>query len=652
MTLYRQLVLASLLLLAVMFVGTVVLNVHNTRVFLSEQLASHAQDTATSLGLSVSTHLEEDRVTVESMVNAVFDRGYYQRIRISDMDGKTLVERSQEVRFQDVPGWFVELVELQVPRAEAAVMSGWRQAGKVEVWSHPGYAHRELWRTSTRLSAWFALVTLAVLAAGAVVLRLLLRPLREVEHQAEALATRRYTLQERLPRTRELRNVVEAMNHTVRKVHEMFDEQVGAAQHLQNLAFLDPLTGLANRRFLDAQLGNRMRSAEEFGNGALLLVRLNGLQRLNAEHGYEAGDALVTRYARLLQKRAARQPNSVAARLGGSEFALLLPDVDMDTAGQVAADLAADLGVLKNEGLTGEADAGHVGGTVSTAADSPARLFARADLALREAEGGPADGWYLCPADEHDVQGRKEWEARIRDSLEHHRIRLYLQPVLAASGEPRTLQREVLVRIANAEGTLAPAGTFIAVAQRLGLAGELDRQMVTAVLLQVYQGSGEVPVAINLSGASIADPVFVDWLMARMAKQADDGGRRFAFELPEHDLVRDMDAARRFVQRVREAGCRFGVDHFGRSFTDFGYLYSLRPDYVKIDGAYTAGITEDKDRQFFVRVLCSVAHSLDIRTIAGMVEERGDWERLARLGVDGIQGFAAGRPQPVGETRD
>ncbi|HKJ76059.1 MAG TPA: EAL domain-containing protein, partial [Gammaproteobacteria bacterium] len=563
----------------------------------------------------------------------------------------TLLERGNEVRIQEVPGWFVDAVEFRIPPAEAAVTSGWQQAGKVKVWSHPGYAYRELWRISTRLSSWFGLITLSVLLAGAIVLRLLLRPLRQMENQAEALASRRYTLQERLPRTRELRSVVQAMNHTVRKVHEMFDEQARTAEHLKNLAFRDPLTGLANRRFLDAQLDTRLRSPTEFGSGALLLVRLNGLQRLNEQHGYEAGDALVTRYAGLLKKRASHLPNSVATRLGGGEFALLLPDVDVDTAKQAAADLAADVSVLKNEGLTEEPDAGHVGGTVSGVDDNPAQLFARADLALREAEGGPAEGWQLRPADKREVRGRRQWEEHIRESLEHHRIRLFLQPVLAASGEPRTLQREVLVRISDAEGDLSPAGTFIAVAQRLGLATELDRQMVTAVLLQIYEGSPETPIAINLSGASIADPVFVNWLMEQVNRHPDDDSCRFAFELPEYAVAQDVDAARRFVQRLREAGCRFGLDHFGRNSTDFGYLHSLRPDYVKIDGAYTAGVTEDKDRQFFVRVLCSVAHSLDVQIIAEMVEDRANWERLAKLGVDGIQGFAAGRPQSLSDAR-
>ena len=115
------------------------------------------------------------------------------------------------------------------------------------------------------------------------------------------------------------------------------------------------------------------------------------------------------------------------------------------------------------------------------------------------------------------------------------------------------------------------------------------------------------------------------------------------FELPEFGAVRELDAVRRFASRVRALGHGIALDHFGRSFSSFGYLQSLRPEYVKIDRAYTR--LEDRDDQFFVESLCSVAHSLDIVTIAEGVEDQERWEALKALHVDGIQGYAVGRPE-------
>ena len=128
MTLFKQLILFTLMLFLILFTGTLLLSFNNTRSFLLNQLESHAQDTATSLGLAISQRaVEEDRASLESMINAVFDRGYYQTIRYVNVEGKVVVERQLAVTFEDVPSWFIALAPLDPPEASANVMAGWRQ---------------------------------------------------------------------------------------------------------------------------------------------------------------------------------------------------------------------------------------------------------------------------------------------------------------------------------------------------------------------------------------------------------------------------------------------------------------------------------------------------------------------------------------------
>lgn len=234
MTLLRQLILAILALLLLVFAGSVAISVANTRHYLDAQLQSHAQDAATSLGLSLSTSAaEDDRATMESMVDALFDSGYYRSIRIIDTGGAPLVERAQPVRFDDVPAWFVRLIPLNTPLGEAMLMSGWRQLGRVQVTSNPGYAYLELWRTTRGSVGLFALVAALAVALSVVGVNIILRPLRATEAQAAAIADREFPVQEHLPRTRELRRVVEAMNHMSRKVRQMLDEQIALGERLR-----------------------------------------------------------------------------------------------------------------------------------------------------------------------------------------------------------------------------------------------------------------------------------------------------------------------------------------------------------------------------------------------------------------------------------
>src|SRR5512138_473982 len=127
MTLYRQLIIFTFLLFLLILSGTWYAKLESTRSFLIDQLESHAQDTATSLALSVSPHVtQKDMTTVESMINAVFDRGYYQIVRYEDPRHKPLLERALEVKIENVPQWFVRLITLKTPEATADVMAGWK----------------------------------------------------------------------------------------------------------------------------------------------------------------------------------------------------------------------------------------------------------------------------------------------------------------------------------------------------------------------------------------------------------------------------------------------------------------------------------------------------------------------------------------------
>ncbi len=231
MTLYRQLLLFTLFLFSVLLSGVWIEKLYSTRSFLVNQLASHAQDTATSLGLSLSPVLAAgDISSADTMMNAVFDRGYYRRISLKDVYGKMISEKTLRVEFEGVPDWFVNLIPIETPVAEALIMAGWNQAGKLYVESHPGYAYKTLWQTAVRISGYFLSTFILVLCFGALGLNLLLKPLKRLEQQAEAICRKEYSIQQELPKTRELRRVVISMIRMTAKVRDMFAEQAKFAE--------------------------------------------------------------------------------------------------------------------------------------------------------------------------------------------------------------------------------------------------------------------------------------------------------------------------------------------------------------------------------------------------------------------------------------
>src|SRR3990172_8358346 len=193
MKLSRLLVSLISLLWVLVFIATLAIVIDSTKDYLQKAMESHAQDTATSLGLSTPhSGRVKDVETVERMTAAIFDRGYYREILVKSTDGKILVKKSVEEAVKGVPDWFVDYFSLSTPRMSAIVMDGWRQAATIEVVSHPGHAYAELWRVSVR-SAWVLLfVAIVSLVVVLVVLRLALRPLDAMEAQAINISQRQF----------------------------------------------------------------------------------------------------------------------------------------------------------------------------------------------------------------------------------------------------------------------------------------------------------------------------------------------------------------------------------------------------------------------------------------------------------------------------
>jgi diguanylate cyclase (GGDEF)-like protein len=629
MTLLRQLILAILTVLLLVFAGSVAINVVNTRHYLDAQLQSHAQDAATSLGLSLSTSVaEDDRATMESMVDAMFDSGYYRSIDLVDIDGALLLHRSQPMRMGEVPDWFVRLLPLHSPLGEAMLMSGWRQLGQVRVRSNPGYAYLELWRTTLDSMRLFAVVTALALLLAVFGVRMLLRPLRATEAQAIAIADREFPVQERLPRTRELRRVVQAMNHMSRKVRQMLHEQITLSEALRAQAFRDPVTG-----------------PEEHFRGVLALVQLRDFKGFNDAHGYTAGDELLRQAADALRQASADFAPHSLARLGGADFGLLLARGEDEAVAELGTALSRALASLHECGLLAEADVGHVGLAVHTGNDTPSELLSRADAALRAAQSQAGNAWHLAAtAAGAGSRPASAWRELLNDGLQDGALALYAQPVMRL-GDGTALHHEVLVRL-HSDGELLPAGGFMPMAERFGLASAVDRAVIGAVLLRLPELPAEQCLAVNLSPSSLADAPFLQWLEDRLAAQPALAAR-LTFEVPEYGAARHLPALRRLSGLLSRTGSGLGLDHFGRGFNPFGYLAGLKLRYIKVDGRYTHALPQDSDSRFFVRTLREVAHGLDCLIVAETVEDAAQLAAVGELRMDGAQGYHLARPQPL-----
>ena len=650
MTLLRQLTIVIVTLFLLLFAGTLLLSISNTRDYLNEQLRTISQDTATSLGLSLTPPMAvKDMAVVDRMVSAMSDSGYYREVSVSDVEGKPLISRTQQVNLGDVPQWFVDRVPLATPVGEALIMAGWQQAGTVRVVANPGYAYSALWANAVESFWWFLSASTLTFLLGLLALHFILRPLREVEMQARAICNREYPVQKKLPWTLELRSVVEAMNRMSRKVKEMFEEQAATVDRLREENYRDATTGLANRAFFDMQLKKLSENPDEVVSGALLLLELINFKDYNDKHGFEAGDDLLRNAAGLIGAVSKSRPEveSFTARLAGANFAVMLKHVSEQEALEFARQIANDLPRFKERGFTDTEEVGHVGIAIFHG-QSAGELLSAADTALRAAQTLGPNAVHIQESQTLGAAGTRsatQWRDILQKAIADASVKLQFQPVKDAANADRILHYELLMRLLGDDGELIPAGIFVPMAKRFGMLRDLDKIAVSNAFAYLeaagYMG---IPLAINLFPASVQDTLFVDWLCGELTAKPE-AARMVQFEVAEYGVVENLHALRDFIQRLAQTGARLGLDHFGRGFSSFGYLSTLKIDYLKIDGSYMHDIESNKNNQFFVESIIKIAHGLDIQVIAESVESQEEWDTLATLRVDGVQGYGVGRPE-------
>jgi diguanylate cyclase (GGDEF)-like protein len=394
---------------------------------------------------------------------------------------------------------------------------------------------------------------------------------------------------------------------------------------LRYIADHDALTGLLDRRRFRSELDQYVSfSARYGGQGAVMIIDIDGLKGVNDSHGHHAGDQLIRRDAGIMRERV--RTTDIVARLSGDEFAVLMPQTDTTGALHLGEDLRAQVAesVAPDTAATATISVGITmfGGERGIGAE--AVLLAADQAMYRAKEDGRNQIALFQDPDEpkRNHQRRQTTTARIRDALTNDRLSLHTQPIrsLASGGIERY---ELLLRMTGDNGELLPAASFIETAERSGMVQELDRWVVVRALelLASREQEGKpVSLHVNLSGASVADLSVLEFIERRLDEGEADPAR-CTFEITETARVHDYEAAGGFADRLTEFGCQVAIDDYGAGFGPFHYLKQIPFDLIKIDGSFISDMPNSDADQLTVQAIVQIARGLGKTTIAEYVQD-------------------------------
>ena len=595
---------------------------------LQGQMGTVAQDMATMMGVAMANSgTATDPAAIDTFFNTVFDSGYLASIGLYSPQGDLLQIKSQEITLREVPDWFVSLVDFELPVGQSQVMSNWIQVGTLKLTLHPGYAYVGLYDSLRSVVLWLAFITGGGLVVLWWALSLILRPLRAVKAQADAIHENQFIQQPVLPRTRELRRVVEVMNRMVGKVQDVLADQADVLNRYHELLYRDSLTGVGNRRMLMEKL-----DASTHG-GFVGFVYLHGLDELAERDGFETAHGLVTRVARSIETELWPNSREFVARPVKYEFAFLL-ERDADEAEECVTSLFTAFDASAK--AAGADDLTWIcAGLVDLKAGATAgATLGEADLALTRAKAAGART--LIHEEKRSgtlPRGRIEWRSFLHECIDEQRFFLEAQPVFDAAD--KLDHQEVFVRLEDEHGEVVPAGLFMPMASTLGLDQAIDMEVFRMAMAYITEQGG-VPLAVNLSPTLFTDASAIAALEQCLSGSRSVGAAALQLEARHFLLKQHPQAAEMICARLRDYGYRLGIDNFDLSLS-LELLQVIRPAYIKVNARTLAEMISESGAGG-LRALTTITRGLEIRLIATGVDSEELKTKAVEFGVDALQG--------------
>ena len=417
--------------------------------------------------------------------------------------------------------------------------------------------------------------------------------------------------------------------------------------NLREMAFHDTLTTLPNRRAVEGRLARALHTARDQGQQhAFCYIDLDQFKLVNDTCGHSVGDALLADIAQTM--KAALPAQAYLGRLGGDEFGLILFDTRPDEANRICRQLVQRIRDFRFEHKGRRFTLGACAGIapITQAATTAGDLMIQADMACYRAKSEGSGRVMLYEADEvgfRRLETEMGWAADFAQALDANQFLPYRQLIQPTSshGQPHY---EVLIRWQR-NGVVEGPAKLLPALERYGQAPILDRWMLEAVVSYLAaQPDDNAVYFINLSGKTVADESFLG-VVCHLLDHYGVAGSRLGFEVTETAAVVNLGDAQRLIQGLRERGCQFALDDFGRDASSFFYLKHLPADFLKIDGAFVRGMLDDRRDQAIVRSIAQLARDFGMHSVAEQVEDAEMAALLEDMGVDYLQGYHIHRPE-------
>lgn len=632
MSLSKQLLLLISALFLMIFSVNFVSSINNIRGYLEGEAEMHAQDTATSLGLSLSPYMvKETDPVIETMMNAIFDMGYYQEIKLVNVENQPLVSLRNNTVVEGVPSWFIEFIPMKAARAESEISSGWSISGVVYITLNPGYAYLKLYEQA-KSSFYYSLAAFVLsIALLLIVLRVTLAPLKKIDQMALKIATGTFETIDQLPWTTEVRNVTASMNMMSNKIEAAIRnlnlKLDGIGKRLQQ----DDLTGLNKKSSFETDMKPLFISNVD---AYVFMIKIDSLSSLVKEQGTDKIDLFLTDFSKALTKVAEQNEHGevLVYRFVGSEFVLLVKQTTYEQTEQLAKVLS--LAIAEVGEKYQRPDVAHIGVAAFNPIGTTEGILLAAKEAYEQAQLIGANSYYLRTGND-PAKGIAEWKSLVFSIVDKQEFSLSFVARVDDFQTEQVLMEEAFSQALDNKGNSLSIGTFVSIAEKFEKIIDLDKAVILKVIKHIEEQSIDYAIAINISTRTIKNSDFRTWLV-ELIKQKKLISQQLVFSLSAYAVAKDISAYKDFIEFVHQLNARVMIKRFETQSLSPELAKQLNPDFIRLARNLGQGIADDEGKKDFVETMKEIGDLLDIGILAENINSDEDYRCIRKIGITGV----------------
>lgn len=622
MTLFKQLALLLSLFLLVILTTVTILDFTSTIDNAERQLHIDAQNTASSLSLSLAT-AKGDESIMATMINANFDSGHYRQITLNNMNQETIYKRIEDICKLDVPEWFINLVSINVPSAQAQVSAGWMVVGTLHVDSDLSPTYLMLYSSFKHMLITFTLFMVISLSILHLLLFTILKPLRALQEQAEAINQNEFRYQEDVPYTTEFSEIVMSMNALVKKIENNFKANSLVVQHNRQQLYTEKLPKLYNEHYLMLKCNEEFMESSEYDGGAVIVTEiatedeevLTSLASIMIEKGDTAGKNLVARV---------KKNRLVLLIPGAGEFQACVVKNAITETFLAFADSRVD--------VTSSLECGvHIFKAYESCQDF-------LDKAVKNMQTASED---VCSTEKETLRykeqlSQEDWLYLINTALRKELFSYKVRNVLDTSNNT-IYDRGISIIMRDTKGSIYPYGSFIATAVKSHKILDIYLKVIKTLVTNFSGSEKQGRYTFSFANTLLLEKRTFSLLEEEFNQFDNTHQLDFCIELPERFLVSDAEMAKKYVELIKTHGYRFGIGEFSAESDDFEYLKMLKPEFIKINKLFLLDMINQTAP--LLSSLLMVTDSLGIKIIATGVSTDDELETIKSAGIEVVQGF-------------